>query len=146
MWIPASERGLEVVQPEMNQRSSVVTARRKTRFVVRRGRMGRRSLVGEVGSGLERLKRSCGGAKRESVPVPVRSGRCSPWDRMERISDRYWCSSWEADCGVGEEALGAGVSCTALAFSLRKLRESPGGAGMFIASGGILRPERAVFK
>ena len=29
----------------------------------------------------------------ESVPVPVRSGRCSPLSRMSRTRERYWCSS-----------------------------------------------------
>jgi hypothetical protein len=38
--MPALERGREEVLPETNQRSSATTARRKTRFVVRRGRMG----------------------------------------------------------------------------------------------------------
>lgn len=80
--------------PEMNQRSSARTPRRKTRFVVRRGRIGIRS-DGEDGEGFEREKRSWGGAKRARVPVPVRSGRCSPVVRMERIRLRYWCSSWE---------------------------------------------------
>lgn len=77
--------------PDMNQRSSARTARRNTRLVVRRGRTGVR---GEVEAelevlGLEREKRSCGGAKRERVPVPVRSGRCSPVSRIERIRLRY---------------------------------------------------------
>jgi hypothetical protein len=39
MWMPAAERGREEVLPEMNQRSSVVTARWKTRLVVRRGKV-----------------------------------------------------------------------------------------------------------
>lgn len=38
--MPASDKGSEDVQPETNQRSSAITARRKTRLVVRRGRMG----------------------------------------------------------------------------------------------------------
>lgn len=38
--MPAAASGREDVEPEMNQRSSAMTARRKTRFVVRRGRMG----------------------------------------------------------------------------------------------------------
>ena len=38
--MPASERGREEVLPLTNQSSSAMTARRKTRFVVRRGRMG----------------------------------------------------------------------------------------------------------
>ena len=67
--MPASLRGREEVEPEINQRSSAITARRKTRLVVRRGRMG----VGgpPVGEGWEREKRRGGGAKRERVPVPV---------------------------------------------------------------------------
>jgi hypothetical protein len=40
IFIPAAASGREEVQPDMNQRSSVVTARRTTRFGVRRGRMG----------------------------------------------------------------------------------------------------------
>ena len=67
----------------MNQRSSAMTARRKTRLVVRRGRMrvceGEGEGEGEVdvGSvvvavlGVESVKRSCVGAKMEYVPVPV---------------------------------------------------------------------------
>lgn len=51
--------------------------------------------------GLEREKRICGGAKIERVPVPVRSGRCSPSARMRRIRFRYWCSSWVGSWGMG---------------------------------------------
>ena len=56
--MPASERGREEVLPEMNQRSSAMTARRKTRFVVRSGRMGE-----PVGVDSENLRGR--GAKRE---------------------------------------------------------------------------------
>jgi hypothetical protein len=56
--MPAAERGREEVLPEMNQRSSAMTARRKTRFVVRRGRMG-------VPVGEERENLRARGAKRE---------------------------------------------------------------------------------
>lgn len=52
---------------EMNQSSSARTARRKTRFVVSRGRIG-------VPSGFDRENFSCGGAKMERVPVPVLHG------------------------------------------------------------------------
>ena len=38
--MPEAESGSEEVEPDMNQRSSAMTARRKTRLVVRRGRMG----------------------------------------------------------------------------------------------------------
>jgi hypothetical protein len=62
--MPAAERGREEVEPEMNHRSSARTARRKTRFVVRRGRMG-------VPEGVERENFKGEGAKREYVPVPV---------------------------------------------------------------------------
>ena len=57
--IPAEERGREEVLPEMNQRSSARTARRKTRLVVRRGRIGvyASEEVVEVGLGLDREKR-----------------------------------------------------------------------------------------
>lgn len=131
--MPAADSGSEEVLPEMNQRSSARTARRKTRLVVRRGRMGVGGAVGSVveEEGLEREKRRAGGAKRERVPVPVlgvaregqydiarrwgvveglgyRSGRCSPLWRMLRMRWRYWCSSclvvvW--DGGVGELGL-----------------------------------------
>ena len=63
--MPWSWRVLAEVLPLMNQRSSAMTARRKTRFVVRSGRM---RLLSE---GLERVNFSCGGAKMEVVPVPV---------------------------------------------------------------------------
>jgi hypothetical protein len=62
--MPASESGREDVLPEMNQRSSAMTARRKTRFVVRRGRIGVPSVV-------ERANLRGRGAKIEYVPVPV---------------------------------------------------------------------------
>ena len=68
--MPTSERGRDEVEPEMNQRSSAMTARRKTRFVVRSGRTG----IGcDEGSeeGRDKEKRMAGGAKRERVPVPV---------------------------------------------------------------------------
>jgi hypothetical protein len=38
--MPASLSGIEDVLPSTNQRSSAITARVKTRFVVRSGRMG----------------------------------------------------------------------------------------------------------
>jgi hypothetical protein len=62
--IPAAASGSEDVEPETNHRSSPMTARRKTRFVVRRGRTG--VPVGEESSNL-----SGRGANRERVPVPV---------------------------------------------------------------------------
>lgn len=91
----------------MNQRSSASTARRKTRFVVRRGKTG----IGSPpsGFGFEREKRNCGGAKIDCVPVPVRSGLCSPSERIVRIKLRYWCSSCEGSCG-GEDATGAAAT------------------------------------
>lgn len=76
--MPAAERGREEVLPEMNQRSSAMTARRKTRLVVRRGRMGIGGDNGLVGlEGREREKRRGVGAKRERVPVPVLQKRKS---------------------------------------------------------------------
>ena len=57
----------------MNQRSSAMTARRKTRLVVRSGRTGIGWDEGS-GEGREREKRRAGGAKRDSVPVPVLCG------------------------------------------------------------------------
>jgi len=62
--MPASERGREEVFPEMNQSNSATTARRKTRFVVRRGRIGVPSVV-------ESANFRGRGAKIENVPVPV---------------------------------------------------------------------------
>lgn len=64
------------VEPEMNHRSSPMTARRKTRLVVRSGRMSSVVVVvvPELSESViwrEREKRSCGGAKRAKVPVPV---------------------------------------------------------------------------
>ncbi len=47
-----------------------MTARKKTRFVVRRGSMGVGGWLGEV-EGLDNAKRREGGAKSERVPVPV---------------------------------------------------------------------------
>lgn len=71
--MPASERGRDEVEPEMNQRSSAMTARRKTRLVVRSGSTGIGFDKGS-GEGREREKRRAGGAKRERVPVPVLYG------------------------------------------------------------------------
>jgi len=97
--MPASERGIEEVLPEMNQRSSAITARRKTRLVVSRGRIGMAGCVGSE-EGRERANRRGVGAKKERVPVPVLqealvadcevnegdlsylSGRCSPSFKM----------------------------------------------------------------
>lgn len=52
------DKGREEVEPEMNQRSSRIMARVKTRFVVRRGRRG-------VPVGVERENLRGEGAKRE---------------------------------------------------------------------------------
>ena len=68
--MPASDRGKEDVEPEMNHSSSAITARRKTRLVVMRGRMGT-GLSDWSGAGRESEKRRAGGAKRDIVPVPV---------------------------------------------------------------------------
>jgi len=68
--IPASLRAREDVEPEMNQRSSAMMARVKTRLVVRRGRIGVGGCVGSF-EGRERVKRRGGGANVERVPVPV---------------------------------------------------------------------------
>jgi hypothetical protein len=103
--MPASDNGREEVLPEINQRSSAMTARKKTRLVVRSGRIG---VGGRLGSdeGRERENRSGRGANVESVPVPVLqgevntvscgknlqpylSGRCSPSFRIYRIRSRY---------------------------------------------------------
>lgn len=65
--MPALDRGRDEVEPLMNQRSSARTARRKTRLVVRRGRMG--EPLGEVRENFRGV-----GAKMETVPVPVLGG------------------------------------------------------------------------
>jgi hypothetical protein len=62
--MPASERGREDVLPEMNQRSSAITARVNTRLVVRRGKMGNPD--GVLSVNLRGF-----GANIEYVPVPV---------------------------------------------------------------------------
>ena len=71
--MPASASGREEVEPAINQRSSAMTARRKTLLVVRSGSTGIGFVEGS-GEGLEREKRRAGGAKRERVPVPVLLG------------------------------------------------------------------------
>lgn len=55
------------------------------------------SSAGAEGSdeGLESVNFICAGKQTAYVPVPVRSGRCSPCSRISRIRSRYWCSSWE---------------------------------------------------
>ena len=72
--MPASESGVEDVLPEMNHRSSAVTARRKTRFVVRSGRIETKSRE-ESGSSDVRGRESVNfigiGANTAYVPVPV---------------------------------------------------------------------------
>ena len=118
---------MDEVEPAMNQRSSAMTARRKTRLVVRSGSTG---IGRDVGSdeGREREKRRAGGAKSERVPVPVLygglslgckkdrefarrrgylSGRCSPFARILRIRSRYWCSScsWTVLCSLEDVSL-----------------------------------------
>lgn len=62
--MPASVRGIEEVEPEINHNNSAMTARRKTRFVVRRGRIG-------VPSEFDSVNLRGRGAKIEYVPVPV---------------------------------------------------------------------------
>ena len=61
---------MEDVEPEMNHRSSAMTARRKTRLVVRRGSMGVGGNAGS-GEGRDSEKRRGVGPKTDSVPVPV---------------------------------------------------------------------------
>jgi len=61
--MPCVARGRDVVEPATNQRSSATTARRKTRFVVRRGRINVGDVV--VVEEEEREKRSWLGAKLE---------------------------------------------------------------------------------
>lgn len=64
-----SDNDVDDVLPVMNHSSSAVTARKKTRFVVRSGRI-RIGLDGSV-EGRESSKRNWRGANREYVPVPV---------------------------------------------------------------------------
>jgi hypothetical protein len=47
IFMPAAVGGRKEVEPEINQRSSAITARRKTRLVVRRGADGRSCWGGE---------------------------------------------------------------------------------------------------
>jgi len=77
-----------------------MTARRKTRLVVRKGRMGVGGCVGSV-EGLEREKRRGGGPKTERVPVPV----------LELRSDQsHVCKGglmlWVGTCLVGARRCG----------------------------------------
>lgn len=64
MFTPFSARTPPSVQPETNHKSSSITPRVKTRLVVRSGKVLLRS-----------ENRRAGGAKSDSVPVPVLSGR-----------------------------------------------------------------------
>lgn len=47
-----------------------------------------------------REKRNGVGAKREIVPVPVRSERGSPVLRIWFMRERYWCSGWDMSVEV----------------------------------------------
>jgi hypothetical protein len=68
--MPCADKGKVEVLPEINQSNSAITARRKTRLVVKRGSTRIRGSPGLV-EGIEREKwRGCG-AKIEYVPVPV---------------------------------------------------------------------------
>ena len=73
-----SDSSFESVSPRTNQSSSSRMPRMKVRFVVSSG---------SVESASEK-RRFCG-AKSESVPVPVRSGRASPVSRTSRMRLRY---------------------------------------------------------
>ena len=68
--MPCADKGKDEVLPEMNQSSSATTARKKTRFVVKRGSI---NVGGSPGfaEGRVREKRRGWGAKIEQVPVPV---------------------------------------------------------------------------
>ena len=59
------------MQPETNQRSSATTARKKTRFVVNRGRINVGSVDAPSELGFDSEKRNWRGANSEYVPVPV---------------------------------------------------------------------------
>jgi hypothetical protein len=85
------------VLPRMNQSSSARMPLRNVRFVVSKGKVPSR-----------REKRREGGAKMESVPVPVRSGRDSPRERTSRMRDRYCFSSCGGEFGVNEDDMAGG--------------------------------------
>ena len=125
--MPASERGFEEVLPATNHRSSPTTARRKTRFVVSSGRMSSGGCEGSD-EGRDSLNFICAGANIEYVPVPVRSGRCSPSWRISRIRFRYWyssCAGWDAvlevpfvDASLTDSAAWEGVITGSMAVIL----------------------------
>src|SRR6266545_2045754 len=79
---PFSLSIVESVEPCINHRSSSTIPRKKVRLVVRSGNVDP-----------AKEKRRDGGAKREIVPVPVRSVRTSPVSRTLRMSLKYWYSS-----------------------------------------------------
>ena len=68
--MPVAAKGMDEVLPAMNHNSSPMTARRKTRLVVRRGKIGTGGSVG-FEDGRDREKRRAGGANSDKVPVPV---------------------------------------------------------------------------
>jgi hypothetical protein len=73
----------------------------------------------------------CAGKGIARVPVPVRSGRCSPFSSMSRIKVRYWCSSCAGLLGAVGFVVG-GALCFAVSL---------GGSGVTTGSsalGGIL--------
>lgn len=63
--MPWADKVWAEVEPDMNHSSSAMTARRKTRLVVSRGRI---SLLSDVD---DRENLNGGGAKIDLVPVPV---------------------------------------------------------------------------
>lgn len=96
--MPAAARGNDEVEPEMNQRSSAITARRKTRLVVRRGRIG-------TPDGVASVNLRGVGAKRDVVPVPVLCMRIR-----------------SADCGVRKKNVPVGAMFASLQDFLDELQ------------------------
>ena len=112
--MPFAESSLESVEPWMNHSSSSSMPRQNVRFVVRRGRVLS-----------ARENRREGGAKMDSVPVPVRSGRVSPVSRTLRMSSRYWYSS----CLHADALFGTGELILADVSRTEELEGSDGGSG-----------------
>ncbi len=78
----------------MNQSSSAITARKKTRFVVRRGKTGL-NCVGSSAEGRERVNLKGEGLNIEYVPVPVLD------ELIQSESLKYTQSSKDDTCQGG---------------------------------------------
>lgn len=92
----------------MNQRSSAMTARRKTRFVVTSGSTG---IGGDDGSdeGRDREKRRAGGAKTESVPVPVLCGGELDQNGSSKTIEHTYPGDARRSQGCSESGQGIGI-------------------------------------